>query len=337
MDAAEEQAQERLLARITDLFGVGKCKSLMPLQGGYACQNFDATFEGGRFFLKQYRRHISDWLSEIKSSERFFASHGVPVILPLRDRLGRDAFWIDSNWYSLFPYVEGRVPKIGAMTDATVRSLARTLAHMHRVGLQVPSPRRYQPLHLWSADTFRLEFVELEQTLLKKPQRSPTDEYMLESLYRKRELVDANRLQPDDFPLPNDRLLHGDFIYQNTFIDAAGDVTHVYDFEKTCHGPRAYDLARCLIINCFDDGWTPANYARARTFLSAYRDMYPIGFDEFTYGVAMYVTHIAHLCWIEAKYILYDSTFYMDMHQAHMKRLSEIGGDFHGFAAKVFA
>src|SRR3989338_5698652 len=113
----------RVRATLDRLFGVGRVLDMTPLSGGYSCWNFDVLCERGRFFLKQYRSFYSHQVGDIKAAERFFAGEGLPVILPLPDRFGRDAFWVEENWYSLFSFVGGSVPRADRMPETTIRSL----------------------------------------------------------------------------------------------------------------------------------------------------------------------------------------------------------------------
>jgi Ser/Thr protein kinase RdoA (MazF antagonist) len=315
---------ERLAKRLDELFGIGAVSHFAPIEGGYMCQNFDVVAEKGRYFLKQYRQRFSHQVIEVKAAEQFFASHGIPIILPIKDCHGRDTFWFDGSWYSLFPFIAGKNPAAATLTPATVRSLASMLARLHAAGEKIHDAYRFSQLQLWNPEAFELEFIELSNHLQSRAALNATDQAVLDALRHKLAIVRQNRQTPDSFGLAKDRLLHGDFIYQNTFIDDVGEVTHVFDLEKACLGPRAYDVARCLLINCFDHGWTDDNFALGRLFLATYRQTHELSDDEFKRGLQMYLIHIAHMTWMEAKYIIYGSSVYLPMHAAHMERLTKL-------------
>ncbi|MBU0646067.1 phosphotransferase [Patescibacteria group bacterium] len=326
----------QLVEHLNDLFELGAVKQFKLFEGGYMCQNYDLVSERGHFFLKQYRHRFSHRVSEMKKAERFFAERGFPVILPINDRHGRDTFWFQGNWYSLFPFIEAQSPKAHQLTPAIFESLAAMLAQMHQVGLELDFSGSFYQLHLWNSDAFELEYIELEQTLLAREQLNDLDREMLANLRLKRDIISRNKLKPSGFPLSNDRLLHGDFIYQNTFVDEQGAISHIYDFEKVCLGPRAYDLARAILINCFDDGWTDKNFQQARIFLNAYRQIYPIDQEEFLSGLKMYLIHITHMTWMEAKYILFGSRDYLRVYQANMSRIKHLSGHELDFVRQIF-
>lgn len=328
---------DKLTEHLNDLFELGAVKEFKLLEGGHICQNYDLNCEQGRFFLKQYRHRFSHRVSEMKKAERFFAQRGFPVILPLNDRHGRDTFWFQGNWYSLFPFVDLPTLTAKRLTPAVIQSLAANLARLHLLGLEADLDNGFYQLHLWSLDAFELEYVELEQALLDQRPLGPVKQEMLDNLRLKRQIVREKQLTPRHFPLKNDRLLHGDFIYQNTFVNEQGEVSHIYDFEKACLGPRAYDLARSLLINCFDDGWEEKNYEQARIFLKTYQNLHPIDEEEFFHGLKMYLTHITHMTWMEAKYILFGSKSYLPVYYSNLSRIKQLTGQEKEFVSRIFA
>jgi homoserine kinase type II len=312
-----------LARRLSGLFGVSAVSAVDQVSGGVRSRNFAVTTPEGKFFLKQYRNRVSSAVIEIARSQKFFAAHGIPVILPVEDRYGRPAFWFDGCWNYLFPFVDGRSPSSAGLDGPTIDSLARTLARMHRAGAAY-GDRPFQSLRLWDPEMFKLERVEIEEALLTKPSRTPLEDLVLELIRAKTRLVEKNRLRPGDVRLPFDTLLHGDFIYQNVFVDAAGGVTHVYDFEKTAVGPRAYELARSIVVSCFDDGWDERQFAHARRFLAAYQAEFPITREEFSQAVETYRTHIVHMTWIEASLVLHGSERYKQIIPSHARRIEEL-------------
>jgi Ser/Thr protein kinase RdoA (MazF antagonist) len=292
-----------LSGHLSDLFGVHPIDDVQQLQGGYKCQNFRLQCGPEVFFLKQYRYRVSHWVAEMKYAEAFFAGAGLPVILPLSDRFNRPMFLVGEYWYSLFPFVNACQPARGHVHDATVRSLGRWLGRFHLAGKTMPRDT-FQILHGWDREAFRMEFVELERRSAMRMKEYPFLEKVMETLRRKAMVVERNHVTPHAIPLAFDCLLHGDFTYQNVFVDANGELTHVFDMEKTCRGPRAYELARSLLISCFDTSWGERNFEQGRMFLKAYREAYPISFEEFYQGMRMYMIGVAHSTWVEARLVL---------------------------------
>ena len=243
---------------------------------------------------------------------------------------------LDGTWHSLFPFVEGRTPVYGALSDRTVQSLGKLLGYVHRVGSQV-SPDSYRTIPLWNKQEFLFELIELQSILERRAySKHPVDPRVAENLKRKETFVRSNSIAPHDIPLVFDTLIHCDFIYQNTFVDEQGEITHIYDFEKTSYAPRAYELARSLLINCFDDGWEEKNFVQGRLFLAVYRDVYPIDLETFYHGVRMYLIHCAHMIWLDVRHIMTEYERSMQIYLSHARRVSHVGDDHLAFCKKLY-
>lgn len=324
-----------LSRKLDQLFAIGTVRSVSLVHGWYMSQNLRIETDSGIYFLKQYRNRLSSIVHEIKRAETYFAGEGIPVILPIPDRFGRSAFWLEGNWFSLFPFVEGKSPEYGKIPSSAIRSLGRMLAELHRAGMRYPK-NLISPIRLWDKESFRVEIVELEQELLSRPALDAVEQRVFSTLLRKAELVEKNALTPTDFALPFDCLLHGDFIYQNTFVSGEGAITHVFDLEKACVGPRAYELARSLLVCCFDDGWTDENVAHGTAFLDAYRSAFSIAYDEFEAGMRMYATNLFHMTWIEARFVLFNNDESMPIYERHARRVDALGGDIGALCGRLY-
>lgn len=326
---------ERLAERLHVLFSLGEVTAFAPVYGGYMCHNYRVETPEGRFFLKQYRNKISTIVHEIKYAEEFFVEQGLPVILPVRDKFGRTAFWLDGHWLSLFPFIEAHTPTLKDIDERLVADMGALLARFHQVGAQFDEPH-FQPIRLWDKRQFHMELVELEQELERREPLTPLTQQMRDLLIKKTSLVMNNRINRNDIPLPYDRLLHGDFIYANLFTGQAKEITHVYDIEKSCIGPRAYEVARSLFINCFDDGWEEKNYRLGRTFLAAYMERLPLPYEEFCLGVKLYLTTLIHMNWIEARYLIYGIDTQLAIYERHARRVEWAASGGEGFCERVF-
>lgn len=327
--------RDRVAARMEDLFGFSSVGEFSVVHGGYMSQNFRVDTDKGPYFLKQYRNRISTVVHEIKHAEEYFAGEGIPVIVPEKDRHGRAAFWEDETWFSLFPFVDRAPPSLESLNVDNVRTLGLALGRMHMAGTRFNYPS-FQTLRLWDRRKFHMEVVELEHALASRESLSPLEARIREVLARKRKLVERNELLPHHILMRNDCLLHGDFTYQNVFFGSQGEVSHVYDLEKTALGPRAYELARSLLITCFDDAWTERNFRLARAFVDGYRCVAPIGFSEFSNGVRSYMTAVTHMTWIEAKFLLYRMEDHLPLYERHARRIENIGESWSAFCERVW-
>lgn len=326
-----------LADRLRAYFDFGRMLDLSFVYGGFMCHNYRLETERGTFFLKQYRNKISTIVHEIKHAEEFFAARELPVLLPVRDRFGRSAFWLNGHWLSVFPFItDRRTPAFSDIDVSFAAQLGGLLGRFHMAG-RTFEDRHFQPLQLWDRRKFMMEYVELEQEFSRRASLSGLERRMAEILRRKAEFVRTNEMMAYQVRAPYDCLLHGDFIYNNLFIDSRKEITDVYDLEKACIGPRGYELGRSLVINCFDDGFSEKNFALGRAFLAAYQRQVPMAFDEFSEGLRMYRTQLFHMDWIESRYFIYGIDSQLELYERHARRVEWMGDHFDGFCERVFS
>ena len=154
---------------------------------------------------------------------------------------------------------------------------------------------------------------------------------------QKKKFVSQNTFTPEKADVPFDTLLHGDYSYQNVFFSPDQvAIDYLFDFEKTCRGPRTFELARALFVDAFDDGWGEKNRERAAVFLRAYQQVNPITQEEFTLGIRMYLVHMAHQLWIEGKILFRDGNEYIPILQAHSYRVEHLFDDIESFAHALY-
>ncbi|KKW33156.1 MAG: hypothetical protein UY76_C0008G0029 [Candidatus Uhrbacteria bacterium GW2011_GWA2_52_8d] len=283
-------------------------------------QNFRVETDKGTYFLKQYRNRINTNIYEIKEAEAFFASGGIQIISPIKDRYEREAFWDGEHWFSLFPFIFSQSPIATKMNLTLVGNLARTLSRIHLVGQSFPK-LPFQLLRIGTERKFHLEQVELLRILQGHKQKTALEERMMDILRKKAVYKRDVIIQPQDLLLSYDRLLHGDYQYTNVFIDQTDEVTHVYDLERACLGPTEYEVVRSLMLNCFDDGWKPRNFSHARHYLNEYRSNHPLSFDLFRQAMHLYAYNILHMTWIEARYLVFGIDTQLDLFNRHADRV----------------
>ncbi|MFA4845227.1 MAG: phosphotransferase [Patescibacteria group bacterium] len=331
----QQPTQEELGAKLRVLFDLGPLEDMKLLAGGFLCQNFTLCIGPQRFFLKQYRHKLSQVVHQVKYAEDLFAHNGVPVLAPMRDRFGRSAFFLNRNWYSLFPYIDREAVSIQALTDIGRETLARQLGEMHHIGKSVK--KSIQPLLLWDKERFFLEVVEFDMKLEQVDATEPVHALIRKVVEQKKKFVAQNTFTAEKADLPFDTLLHGDFSYQNVFFSPAQDhIDYLFDFEKACRGPRTFELARALFVDAFDDGWDDAHLDRAVVFLRSYLRVYPMSFHEFTMGIRMYLVHVAHQLWIEGKILFRDGKEYVPILRSHSYRVEHLYDDVESFARTLY-
>ncbi len=324
----------RLLLK--DLFSLREVTTFQWVHGGFMSQNFKVETNQGPFFLKQYRNRMNTIVHEIKMAEEYFSEEGLPIILPIKDRYARRAFWLNGHWFGLFPFIDGQMPIYGKMTNPQIISLASTLAKFHEAGKRYPY-RPFQLLRVGNREKFHMEKVELERQIHTKPLLNPIDESILALLSKKEEIIKRTNLTPMDFPLSYTSLLHGDYQYMNVFVQPDGQVSHVYDLERACIGPAEFEVVRSLLLNCYDDGWTEKNDALARTYLSQYQATQPLTFDAFYTAMRFYGYNITMMSWIESRYVIYGMAAQLEIYERHARRVDFFANaDLREFCERIY-
>lgn len=326
---------KQLQPHISKFFGIENITQVKDVADGYRCLNIEFENRGKKYFLKRYREGLYNSVDEVKRSEQLFFMQGVPVILPLLDCNSDPAFFFEDAWYSLFPFIDGNVLPASFLTPHHIASLGIMHAKLHQIGNQIDRVR-FSNFSFWDRDVFLHEVEQVEQEINPDLLENKEEQLAFENLELQAKFVRSSNKLPVDFNLANDCLLHGDFIYTNIFFDEDGNIQHVYDFERTGIGPRAYDLARSIFISCFDDGWNEKNFEFARTYLKAYQTIYPIEREEFRVGVMMYVTHFMHMSWLETIVLLGKSTRHYPLVKPANEKLHHFLGDLDEVVAQIF-
>ena len=302
---------EQKLKRLFRFFVID---NIEPLYSGYKAQNYKLTADGKEYFLKEYCRRVSHTVYQIKQSEQYFFDSGIPVLLPCKDIRGRSAFYLNGNWFSLFPFVKDQSMSVSKISDHSL----------------------FQKVRLGQSEQFLWEYEELMDLISQRPTMRKVDERIIETLHKKKLLIESFKMKISDIPASNICLIHGDLIYQNVLTNPDGAISYLIDFEKTCVAPRAYELARSLMINCFDTGWEETHFEHARSFLNAYRGTFPISFEEFCSGIRMYWMDVSHMTWLEAKYFFSDNPEPEQVYLFHSNRISYIQEDPTSFCQRIY-
>ncbi len=320
--------------RLCDLFGFSHVEDIQLSYEGYKAHNMIVRADGKRYFLKVYRR-LGHVVHQIKHAEQFFAGEHIPVIRVIQDKHGRDAFCLNGEWCSLFPYVEAHSLSSNELTDTHLAVLGHLTARIHAIGAYAPHTQ-FDPIYFWQHQYFFWEYEELMDVFRKQTVLNEMDQLIIKTLEAKHKLVSALTTEIADLPSTNPVLIHGDLIYQNVFWNDQAQLTHVYDFEKTCIAPRAYEFARSMMINCFDEAWGDEQFRRANVFLNAYREEIDFSFEEFHSGVQMYWLNVVHMTWLEAKYVAGNQIESSFIYTYHSNRITHMHEDSEVFCRRIY-
>ena len=326
---------DRIHPCLFEHFGISDMIDVQLVLGGYRCQNIAFTCAGKRFFLKQYRGVPYNSTHEVKQAEVFFASRGIPAIMPIIGHDGQSAFLFEDAWYSLFPFVEGRVLKPSELTPHHLASMGKMLGMLHRIG-ETADLNAFSRFSFWDRQAFLADVERVKREIDPAHLNTTAKRLAYENLMLQAGYVQRTPQEPADFHLPYNTLLHGDYIYTNMFFHEDGSIRDLYDFERAGIGPRAHELVRSILISCFDDGWNEKNFEFARVYLKAYQTVYPISRDEFEQGVRMYTTHFMHMSWIEVEVLLGGSELHGALVGPANARMHHFLGDLQDIIQRIF-
>ena len=314
----DQSLNKQLQIILKDDFGITDIQDYKRVPLGMMCNNFSFISSGKKYFLKQYRRREGISLYDVKASEALFSENGFPVILPELNKEGEGTFKIKDDWWSLFPFIDGYSPTADTLNPNILAYMGKMLASIHEISTRkIDYPFKKMPF--WNTGAFLKQVQKVEEAASKMV-LTDVEAMSLLTLTIQKDYVEKNRPQPDHFFVRRESLLHGDFIYQNVFIEN-DKIIYLYDFERTGLGPRAFELARSLFLNCFDDGWNEKNYEFARILLCAYQTIYPIKKAELLKGAQMYVADFMHTSWMETKVIIEKSKLHSRLVEPAHKRV----------------
>lgn len=292
--------------KISDLYplaqGVRLEKNVME---GYLSQNFILSNTKQKFFLKEYSANYTlDVLKDIHKVKFFFEKEGIPVILPYKNKNNETIFEEKGRYFSLFPFVEGIIHSRDKLTIKEIKNLGRLLAEVHilsknGIPFKIETEKgKWDPIKFQEKSQLILEIVK------SRKKKTKFDELTLEVLKRKIKIVKRNILLAEDLGLKNDHLLHGDFHEKNVFFNDDESVKYLFDWEKTCIGPRAFELSRALDLICLNGDYNKEHIESAKMFIEEYSKFYPITKEEFYKGMSYYFLKKAHSLWIETEHYI---------------------------------
>ncbi len=278
-----------MLDKIKALYGLKHPTIIKQLESGYKAQSFIIQDNDKKFFVKKYHPKRSlERLLEIHRVKNFFYQHGVSTIPPLVNSKGTTVSEADGTLFSVFPYIPDK-QYYALPNDKAVASAGENLARLHLAGRNNLSLMPHKFREPWNKE----KFLENASRMLELANAGTTsyDRTAQKMLGLKIDLAKNSNLEYDTIGLKNDTILHGDYHTHNLFFDNHDNVSYTFDFERTMIGPRTTDLAYGLFMICFDfntdieNDVSEVNFDRARSFIHAYSETFPISLDEFIKGI----------------------------------------------------
>lgn len=277
------------------------------INGGYLSHNFILQGDNAKLFLKQYRFVSLEKIKEIHRVKFFFKDGGVPIILPIKNNIGEYIFEDGGRFYALFPFVEGNIIRRKDRSPKAFASAGRMLGRIHALSKN-GFPRIIDICDKeWNKQTFLEKAEAMKEKIEAIPKKEHFAKLALETLNCKIRLAEENEICYEDLGLRKDHIIHGDYHGQNIFYDDNDEVQNIFDIEKTEVSPRTVEIARAIDYMCFSNDYTAKSFDDARTFLSAYNEIYPLSTTELAHGVKAHYLKKAHSIWIEEEHYTHEN------------------------------
>lgn len=296
-----------LYSYVAKLYGLPLSANITRVQEGYLSSNFIITTGAGKYFLKQYRFDDASKVAQIHQAKFFFSNGGIPIILPVTSLNGQTFVQHNAKFCALFPFVAAQSLRRATMPGGSLKSAANMLARIHLLSKNA-YPRQFEArAEAWDKAMFSQTVSAIQKALVQKRRLDDFDKLAAEALALKQNLVNAETKRYEDFGLKHDHLIHGDYHELNLFFDKQGNVSHVFDLEKTKVTNRLFELVRSVDIICFNSSYSDHDYRRAKQYLQAYNAAYPIDKAELEATMRAYSIRRNFSLWIEESHYLHNN------------------------------
>ncbi|MFA6301219.1 MAG: phosphotransferase [Candidatus Paceibacterota bacterium] len=293
---------DALLEKINKLYGLS-VHSPEKVTKGLLTENHVLTEGDKKYFLKRYRFDSKKEIEEIHLVKKYFASGGIPVILPILNKELNTFFAFENKYFALFPFVEGRQLELDSLTDTAIISLGEMLGKIHLLGKEAKLSIT-DDFGAWDKEKVLAKFENITAMIYQQKELSDFDKLALEDLKRRKFLVESNSINFEDLGLKNDHLIQGDYHTGNLFFDDYDHVSSVFDFEKARYAPRVFELVRSLAHIFFQNDFSPGNITKAKLYLNSYLKIYPISRGEIEKGFKIYYLKMLHSSWVQSEHYL---------------------------------
>ena len=324
----EKWNMRNLLSCIDKLY-VGKFLFLEHVEKGFLSKNIILKSGNIKYFLKKYRFDNEERIKEIHSVKKYFSDRGIPVILPIFTKDKKTYFSFGNDFYALFPFVYHKQFERGALNNSAIVSLGKMLGRIHLVGREADVLIK-EKFKTWNREKILEKIALIENEIEKVSTLTDFDKIALESIKTKRRLVLLNHLGFENFNLPCDHLVHGDYLDHNVFFDVENNVSFVFDFEKTEYCPRTQELFRSMLYS-LSGNFQEEDFEKMRLYLKSYSKIYPISKEELTEGLKMFFIRAMHNAWVESEHYLKNNNrvdIFLKMDNDRLQYFSQYYEDF---------
>jgi len=238
-----------LLEKIYTLYGLG-AHSPKKVTKGFLSENHIFFAEGVKYFLKRYRFNDEHRIQEIHAVKKYFADHSLSIIIPVATKSGDTYFLFNDGIFTVFPFIEDKEYEIGTLSNTAIISLGETLARLHIVGktAKVPIQRRSES---WDKKKMLEKIYAIQGVIQTITHPSDFDMLARKNLDLKQDVIFRDKTIFEELDIPDDHLIHGDYIVSNVFFDTYDQVSYIFDFEKCTYASRIFEVFRSCMYSFF--------------------------------------------------------------------------------------
>jgi Ser/Thr protein kinase RdoA (MazF antagonist) len=288
----------KTIQKICTGYCVGDYLSIEKDMEGVLNVNYILNTTQGKYFIKSIREKAKNKLDMIYGVESFMKEEGIPAITMLKTKADSIFISEDSEIYTLYSFIEN--VRKSTYSESEYFSIGEMLGKIHKIGKgSIPASIQLKQFNKPSNEVVEEKLLKYKNDILNKDIQDGIDKLFLKYINFKLNIIS----KIDKVILPNDTLTHGDYHTGNILMDENGIIIGICDWEKTEYAPRAYELARSLIYNCYREGYVlETALAQSKSFMDGYLSQVSMDKKGIMEGCKMRVYHTALSTWIEEKY-----------------------------------
>lgn len=254
------------------------------------------TSDGPRFARIHAKRRGAERITREHRVAEWVAGHGLPAAAPLADGEGDTLHRIGGVYSSLFPWIDGRHVRPGAITAEEAATLGGLLGDLHVLlrGFDAGSLESGEAEVAWDTAESINQLARVDDLFRFSPS-IPQGKLQIQKAVRKQiELLESGIAEPwtafNDLPR---QACHGDFHERNVLLGEDGAVAGVVDWELVSLLSPIDELVRSVALL----GLLEAPLL-LEAFVAPYRERVPLTAEECARGVEMRWQATLHDTWV---------------------------------------
>jgi homoserine kinase type II len=238
-------------------YDLGEKRAAKGIEAGTVNTSYALELGRGRFFLRIYEEQGPAGAEAEARLLQHLAAAGVPTPPPVQARDGAMVRLLKGKPAAIFPWVDGDMLCLRAVTPAAAYDVGAALARMHLAGPAPPVATSLGAGRFGADDLVaRCDRIAKVDDLVARAQSEPLRDHVIR----------IDRKRRNDLPRG---LVHGD-LFRDNVLWHEGRIAALLDFESAHKGPFAYDIAVTILSWSFRDAF---DFEIARAIVAGYREV----------------------------------------------------------------